>query len=286
MKIFRNRADLTPYLKGLRKNGSRIGFVPTMGALHTGHLSLIAASKLKSDITVCSIFVNPTQFNDPKDLEKYPRPVEQDIDLLIAGGCDILYLPEAGDVYPKGTTQKEKFDFGGIDQKLEGASRPGHFAGVAQVVKILLEIVQPAKMYLGQKDYQQFLILSDLVKQLKIKTKVVRCPIIREKNGLAMSSRNIRLSAGARDEAGIIFKTLKKTALRLKQGETDACLALATNELNSHTDFTVDYFELLHAGNLRPVKKYKKNHAYILITSVIVEGVRLLDNLLIGKENK
>lgn len=286
MKIFRNRADLTPFLKGLRKKGSRIGFVPTMGALHTGHLSLITASKLKSDITVCSIFVNPTQFNDPKDLDKYPRPVERDIDLLIGGGCDILYLPEPLDVYPKGTAQMEKFDFSGIDQRLEGASRPGHFAGVAQVVKILLEIVQPDKMYLGQKDYQQFLILSDLVKQLKLKTKVVRCPIIREKNGLAMSSRNIRLSAEARDEAGIIFKTLKKTAVRLKQGETAACLALAIDELNRHPDFTVDYFELLHANNLRPVKKYKKNHAYILITSVIVEGVRLLDNLLIGKENK
>lgn len=286
MKIFRKRADLKPYLRQLKKAGNKIGFVPTMGALHAGHISLIAASRLKCDVTVCSIFVNPTQFNDPKDLEKYPRPVEHDIDLLIAGGCDILYLPESGDVYPEGTKQKESFDFGGIDSRLEGGSRPGHFAGVAQVVKILLEIVQPNKLFLGQKDYQQFLILSNLVKQLKLKTKVIPCPIVREPHGLAMSSRNVRLSTTAREEAGIIFKTLKKTAANLKQGEPEACLKIAIDELNHQPDFKVDYFELLHAKNLKPVKKIKKNTDYILITSVIVEGVRLLDNLLTGKENK
>lgn len=291
MKIFRKRADLTPYLQKLRKKGLKTGFVPTMGALHAGHISLIAGCRKKCDITICSIFVNPTQFNDPKDLEKYPRPVESDIELLISGGCDILYLPEEGDVYPAGIKKKsriprEKFDFGGIEKMLEGASRPGHFAGVAQVVKILLDIVRPDKLFLGQKDYQQYLILSNLVKKLKLKTKVVRCPIVREKNGLAMSSRNARLSAAARDEAGIIYKTLKKTAANLLQGEMEACLKLGEETINARPDFKVDYFELRHADDLSPVRKFKKNSNYILITSVIVEGVRLLDNLLIGKENK
>lgn len=281
MQIIKQRNTLTPLLQNLRATGHKIGFVPTMGALHFGHISLISVCKGASDITVCSVFVNPTQFNDPKDLEKYPRTLESDINMLEKAGCDILYLPEVTDIYPLGGAATEKFDFAGIETLLEGSSRPGHFAGVAQVVKILLEIVQPDKLFLGQKDYQQCLIISELIKQLKLPVETVICPIYREMHGLAMSSRNVRLSQDLRIKAGSIYATLNYAAALLPLLPIDEIENIAVNSLNVLEDFKVDYFEILKAENLQPINNISEAQKIVIITSVIVGGVRLLDNHLV-----
>ncbi|MEI2672555.1 MAG: pantoate--beta-alanine ligase [Chitinophagaceae bacterium] len=216
MQIIKQRNQLTPLSTQLRAQGAKIGFVPTMGALHQGHISLVEASKKRANITIVSIFVNPTQFNDPKDLEKYPRPIEQDIAMLEAAGCDILYLPEASDIYGPVTQVTDKFDLAGLDLELEGASRPGHFAGVAQVVKILLEITRPDILFLGQKDFQQCLILTQLINSLKMPVELVMCPIYREPHGLAMSSRNVRLNPQIRQKAGAIYASLQYAAAMIR----------------------------------------------------------------------
>ena len=281
MQIIKQRDTLTPLLQNLRLKGNKIGFVPTMGALHEGHISLISVSKGSTNITVCSIFINPTQFNDLKDLEKYPRPIESDINMLERAGCDILYLPEVTDIYPLGEAATEKFNFGGIETLLEGASRPGHFAGVAQVVKILLEVVLPDKMFIGQKDYQQCMIIKDLIKQMQIATEVVICPIYRELHGLAMSSRNVRLSPELRKKAGAIYATLQYASSLLHILPISEIENIAVNSLNVLEDFKVDYFEVLNAENLQSINNISEVKKIVIITSVIVGGVRLLDNHLV-----
>ncbi|MFN0275544.1 MAG: pantoate--beta-alanine ligase [Chitinophagales bacterium] len=289
MQIIKTSQILTPAMLLIKKEGKKVGFVPTMGALHEGHVSLMRMAKMGNDVLVVSIFVNPAQFNDPNDLAKYPRPIENDISLLEQAGCDILYLPEVDDVYPVGmeATRFVKnptgvvFNFGGLEKRLEGASRPGHFAGVAQVVNILLQTVLPDVLYLGQKDYQQFLILKKMVEFLDLKLQVIRCPIIRENNGLAMSSRNVRLSDELRIKAGGIYATLNYAAsllhvLPIAEIET-SCL----DALNALDDFVVDYFEILDADTLDEAQAATQQ--LVIITSVIVGGVRLLDNLVVEK---
>lgn len=282
MLIFRQQIPLITHLRRRREEGLRIGFVPTMGALHEGHLSLIRQSRAANSLTVCSIFVNPTQFNDPKDLEKYPRPVEKDMELLLEAGGDVLYLPSAKDVYGGKAEVTETFDFGGLENRLEGASRPGHFAGVAQVVKLLLDIVQPDQLILGQKDYQQCLILRRLVDQLHMPVTVVMCPIFREPNGLAMSSRNVRLTPELREEAKYIYQSLLKAAVELKELPVQEIIDRAIAFLNRQPGFQVDYFEILNAEDLQPVHSISDAEKMVIITSVIVGGVRLLDNVLVG----
>lgn len=285
MQIFKTRNELEPYLDKLRKQGRSIGFVPTMGALHAGHLSLIAESSLLSDFTVCSIFVNPTQFNNSTDLEKYPRPVETDIKKLESSACNILYLPEVDDVYPQGTGESQEFNLFGLDLKLEGASRPGHFTGVVQVVKVLLEIVNPDNLYLGQKDYQQFLILKRLVELLDLPVNVIMCPIYREENGLAMSSRNERLPKDLREKAGIIYATLTYAASMINDLKPEEIKLIAIAALNSNDNFKVDYFEILDPINLEPISSDANWRNIIIVVSVIVGGIRLLDNMLIEGED-
>jgi pantoate--beta-alanine ligase len=190
MLLFKTTTALENHLSQCRAAGQTIGFVPTMGALHEGHLSLIRTSKAATDLTVCSIFVNPTQFNDPNDLEKYPRQTDQDIHLLHGVATDILFLPEVEAVYPPDLDTSVNLDFGSLDKLMEGEHRPGHFNGVAQVVKRLLDLVQPDKLFMGQKDYQQFCICNSLITQLQLPVALVRCAIVREASGLAMSSRN------------------------------------------------------------------------------------------------
>lgn len=279
MKIVKTPIQLRALLEQEPYKQGKIGFVPTMGALHQGHISLIEESQKMSDFTVCSIFVNPTQFNDPEDLKKYPRPIEQDIKMLETAHCDVLYLPSESDIYPEKIQIKETFYVDGLDTVLEGASRPGHFSGVMQVVKILLEHVQPDLLFLGQKDYQQFLILSKMVQLLHLKTEVVRCNIYREKSGLAMSSRNIRLSADARMKAGLIYATLKYAASLLPLFNIFEIKQLCFHLLNAPQNFHADYFEILDAKTLKEISD--STTEYIIITSVIVEGVRLIDNILI-----
>ncbi len=281
MQTLKQHKILAPYLHNMRASGHSIGFVPTMGALHAGHISLLSVSKGSTDITVCSIFVNPTQFNDPKDLEKYPRTIERDIAMLEAAGCDILYLPEVSDIYPTGEAAMEQFSFGAIETLLEGASRPGHFAGVAQVVKILLDFVQPNKLFLGQKDFQQCLILKKLTAQLQIPIEVVVCPIYREMNGLAMSSRNVRLPEVLRLKAGCIYATLNYAASLLRILPPQEIELIAKHAIEEREDFKVDYFKILHANDLQPVEHINGLSKVVIITAVIVGGVRLLDNILL-----
>ncbi|HRH54255.1 MAG TPA: pantoate--beta-alanine ligase [Chitinophagales bacterium] len=282
MQIIKLRNQLTPISNQLKAEGAKIGFVPTMGALHQGHISLVEASKKRANITIVSIFVNPTQFNDPKDLEKYPRPIEQDIRMLEAAGCDILYLPEASDIYGPVTQVTDKFDLAGLDLELEGASRPGHFAGVAQVVKILLEITRPDILFLGQKDFQQCLILTQLINSLKMPVELVMCPIYREPHGLAMSSRNVRLNPQIRQKAGAIYASLQYAAAMVNILTPQEIQQAATAALNTIEGFNVDYFLLLNADNLKPITPETPAHRIVIITAVIVDGVRLLDNMVIS----
>lgn len=282
MQIIKQRNQLTPISNQLKAEGAKIGFVPTMGALHQGHISLVEASKKRANITIVSIFVNPTQFNDPKDLEKYPRPIEQDIRMLEAAGCDILYLPEASDIYGPVTQVTDKFDLAGLDLELEGASRPGHFAGVAQVVKILLEITRPDILFLGQKDFQQCLILTQLINSLKMPVELVMCPIYREPHGLAMSSRNVRLNPQIRQKAGAIYASLQYAAAMVNILTPQEIQQAATAALNTIEGFNVDYFLLLNADNLKPITPETPAHRIVIITAVIVDGVRLLDNMVIS----
>lgn len=282
MQIIKLRNQLTPISNQLKAEGAKIGFVPTMGALHQGHISLVEASKKRANITIVSIFVNPTQFNDPKDLEKYPRPIEQDIRMLEAAGCDILYLPEASDIYGPVTQVTDKFDLAGLDLELEGASRPGHFAGVAQVVKLLLKITRPDILFLGQKDFQQCLILTQLINSLKMPVELVMCPIYREPHGLAMSSRNVRLNPQIRQKAGAIYASLQYAAAMVNILTPQEIQQAATAALNTIEGFNVDYFLLLNADNLKPITPETPANRMVIITAVIVDGVRLLDNMVIS----
>lgn len=279
MKLFLHQTDLKKYLNSVKKHGHSIGFVPTMGALHAGHITLIQQSKATNDITVCSIFVNPTQFNDSTDLAKYPRTTEADIAMLLDAGCEVLYFPHTKDVYGEVVAVQNQFDFEGLDTGLEGSSRPGHFAGVAQVVKLLLEIVQPDVLYLGQKDYQQWAIISKMNSLLNLTPRIVRCPIYREGNGLAMSSRNARLSVEARNTAGIIYTTLQWALSKLPEKKFEAIETEARKKIDANTDFETDYFKILNAENLTPIYKYDEQISIVIVTAVVVEGIRLLDNV-------
>ena len=207
MLVFNRIEKLKSFLKELKKQGKIIGFVPTMGALHRGHVSLIKASIKQCDVTVCSIFVNPTQFNDKSDFDKYPATLEADLKKLKAAKCDMVFAPSVAEMYPDGFGNTRKIDFGFLAETLEGEHRPGHFNGMAQVVEMLLRIVQPHCLFMGQKDYQQQLIVAQLIKKRKLKTRLVTCATLREKDGLAMSSRNVRLDKKARKLAVEISKT-------------------------------------------------------------------------------
>ncbi len=208
MLVFKKISGLQRWLDGERQSGKSIGFAPTMGALHTGHLSLVEIAKSECDRAVVTIFVNPTQFNDPADLEKYPRMPEKDIALLISAGCDALFMPAVEEVYPPGENLTVQLDFRQLDQVMEGKFRPGHFSGMATVVKRLLDIVQPGRLYMGQKDFQQLTIVHDMLRQLGSNIELVRCPTTREADGLAMSSRNLRLQPEMRAAAPAIYQNL------------------------------------------------------------------------------
>ena len=286
MIITKKAAGLKNALERHRKNNKKIGFVPTMGALHQGHLSLIEKSQTENDITVCSIFVNPTQFNEADDFKKYPRTVTSDINLLEKSNTDLLFLPEVVEVYPKGTESDPVYDFEYLETVMEGAHRPGHFKGVAQVVARLLEIVQPDKLYLGQKDYQQCLILQKLINEiLKWDIQIKVCPIIREDNGLAMSSRNARLSTDERAKAGAISQTLlfikeqagKKPLFQVKK---EAMEKLKSVDIIGE----VEYLEIADADTLKDVKEWDDSQNLIACVAVRVGDIRLIDNMFISRD--
>jgi len=277
MQIVVSKNDLDLLLENVKKQGKSLGFVPTMGALHKGHISLIDASKKNSNITVCSIFVNPTQFNDKSDLERYPRMPEKDAALLEKAGCDVLFLPDVNEIYPK--TDSRKFDFGYLDKILEGAHRPGHFNGVAQVVSILFDIVKPDKAFFGLKDYQQVLIIRELKRQLELPVEIVACPIERESDGLAMSSRNMLLSPQERSAAALIPALLKKAKQMKGLGRNVQEITLMVkSELSKNQIYNLDYFYIGDVA-LKETNTFVSGVNYIALIACFVGKVRLIDNL-------
>lgn len=279
MILLQHAADLKKLLDTKRQGNLTIGFVPTMGALHQGHLSLINRSKSENGITVCSIYVNPTQFNDPKDLQKYPRPIEKDIELLISADCDVLFLPSNEEIYPNGTNDLTDYDLGHLENFLEGASRPGHFKGVANVVDRLLQFVQPDRLYLGQKDFQQVKVIEKVVTGLK--PSIVMCPIVREADGLAMSSRNVRLNEVQRKNAAGISHQLFFIRDHWKEFPLAELKQQAVERINSIPEAQVDYLEFCDAEKFTLINNWKDAPKIVCVTSVLVGGVRLLDNMLL-----
>ncbi len=278
MEIFKSKTELTNRLNELKNSGKSIGFVPTMGALHEGHLTLIRKSKEENDITVVSIFVNPVQFNNKEDLKKYPRILDKDIILLENEDVEVLYAPDEKDIYPEGIENiNEQYDFGHLDKILEGKFRPGHFNGVAIVVRRLFEAVKPHKAYFGKKDYQQLLIVKQLVKMLNLPLEIIPVDIVREKNGLAMSSRNLLLDEEGREKASYIYKALKfgknldSTVADTKQKVLDYMKQHGLND--------VEYFEIADKETLLPAPDNAPAKGYIALTAVNCCGVRLIDNM-------
>lgn len=276
MILFKQAASLSLYLKQQQQEEKTISFVPTMGALHRGHLSLLTQAKKEAHIAVCSIFVNPTQFNNPDDFKKYPITIEKDIEQLISAACDVLFLPSAEEIYPPGYVAKH-YDLGELETLLEGKYRPGHFQGVCQVVDRLLSIVHPERVYFGQKDYQQCQVVQKLL-TLTGRTDVtmITVPTIREEDGLAMSSRNLRLSDNQRNTAPIIYEVLQMAKQELGQQPLDRIKQKATETLAAK-GFDVDYFEIADAGNLQPATDASK--PVVALVAASLNGIRLIDNL-------
>lgn len=282
MKIFRSKAALEQWLNSVRAGQQSIGFVPTMGALHEGHISLIQTAKTKAELVVCSIFVNPTQFNDKQDFEKYPVSTDQDVNLLTKAECDALFLPTVAEVYPDGTAGLEQFELGFLETVLDGAARPGHFQGVVQVVSRLLKLVAPDILFLGQKDFQQCLVLKKMVRDLGIPVQIETVPTMREEDGLAMSSRNRRLSESARAMAPLLYQCL--VSIEAQQGvKPFAVVQKECWELLEHKGVRPDYIELADADSLAPLEDYDRNKQMVALIAAYVGDVRLIDNLVLGK---
>jgi pantoate--beta-alanine ligase len=266
---------------GWKAENKKIGFVPTMGALHKGHLSLVNVSEKENDITVVSIFVNPTQFNDAADLEKYPRTLQQDIQLLSECKNLVVFSPTEKEMYPKGATLQHKVELGLLENTMEGKHRPGHFQGVVQVVKRLLEIVPASCLYMGQKDFQQFTIIRHMLSMWNSTTRLVVCPIIREKNGLAMSSRNERLSASARNDAGQLFQTLRWMQENAESMPLADLESKAEHRLHL-AGLDPEYLDIVDAASLQPVLQLRESACIVACIAVWVEGVRLIDNIVLS----
>ncbi|MGB4080069.1 MAG: pantoate--beta-alanine ligase [Bacteroidia bacterium] len=283
MHIIQSRHGLVAHLLSLRKQGENvtIGFVPTMGALHSGHASLIDESVRENTITVCSIFVNPTQFGDKSDLEKYPKPIEKDIEILIKHKCDILFLPEFEDVYSAEYVH-QKFELGELESKIEGASRPGHFQGVCNVVSQLFEIVSPDCAYFGQKDYQQTAIIKSLIQLTRSDVTLKIVPITREPSGLAMSSRNIRLSDKGRKNAAFIYKALRDIQTDAESRSLLELIDRAKQFISSQKGVDLDYLLAVDAETLNEATSIKESGSIIILVALTYEGVRLIDNIFLN----
>lgn len=280
MQIFKKVYDLQYWLASERRTGKTVGFVPTMGALHEGHLALVRQANEACDISVASIFVNPTQFNDPKDLEKYPRTPEKDAELLLSAGCTALFMPEVSEVYPEGKDLTLHLDFGQLDIVMEGHFRPGHFDGMATVVKRLLDIVQPHQLFMGQKDFQQLTVVREMLHLLGSPTELVMCATIRETDGLAMSSRNTRLSPELRAVAPVIHRTLSALKDKIATESIPQLQAWAMREL-ADAGLRPEYVDIVDGITLRPIKKYTDSEFIVCCTAAWADKVRLIDNLIL-----
>jgi pantoate--beta-alanine ligase len=283
MILFKKVTDLRNYLEAQQQKGLSTGFVPTMGALHAGHISLIEASKKDNGITVASIFVNPTQFNDKKDFEKYPITLEADIPMLEAAGCDVLFLPPVSEIYPDSAPPPRHYELGRLEEILEGKYRPGHFQGVCMVVHRLLDIVQPHHLYIGQKDYQQCMVITRLAELTGMSERMTIhiCPTLREPDGLAMSSRNMRLSKEEREKAVTIYHVL--SAIKNDAGKDDLSpLKQKGADQLTAKGFKVDYVEIANAKTLEPVTTRDNTTPLVALIAAFNGEVRLIDNMLIG----
>ncbi len=279
MQVFQQISEVKTYISSQKQQHKIIGFVPTMGALHQGHISLINESKKVCDITVCSIFVNPTQFNNANDLTRYPRTPEVDIQLLEQAGCDVVYMPDVKDIYP--TTDTRQFNFGYLDTILEAEHRPGHYNGVGQVVSILLTGIEPNKAFFGSKDYQQVMIVKALVKQLKLPIEIISCPILREDDGLAMSSRNMLLTPEERKIAKLVPIMMEEARDIAKQIGVSAAKSYIHNEVVKVPIMKLDYYEVCDTETLEPLTALKPNQRAISLIAVFVGNIRLIDNWMI-----
>lgn len=279
MTIFLHKSDLQNHLKNYLIQKQTIGFVPTMGALHEGHLSLMKRSLSQNDLTIVSIFVNPTQFNNPEDLEKYPRTFENDIEKIKNLSKKIVvYHPTVDDIYDN-DLRSQSFNFGNIANEMEGKFRPGHFDGVGTIVEKLFEAVSPTHAYFGEKDFQQLMIIKKLVEIKKIPIKIVPCEIFRESNGLAMSSRNERLSQEERQQAAMIFQTLNEAKIKFGTKSAKLVNEWVKKQFDKQKMFALEYFEIADESTLKTIKRKSKNKKYRAFIAVFVNNIRLIDNM-------
>lgn len=277
MKVYNFIVDIQRFVEEKHNLGLKVGFVPTMGALHDGHLSLINRAKKDNDIVVSSVFVNPIQFNNPTDLEKYPRTPERDIEKLEQAGCDAVFMPSVDEMYPEKV--EDHYDFGDLERVMEGACRPGHFNGVAIVVRKLFEIVNPDRAYFGEKDFQQLAIIKKMVLNLDMNLEIVPCPIIRENDGLAMSSRNVRLNETERAIAPQIYETLNDAASRKNEMTPAELRQYALDKFATIKEFDVEYVEITDEINLKSIENWNEcEHARIFV-ALQLGPVRLIDNV-------
>tara|TARA_R110002124_G_scaffold54759_2_gene155470 strand:- start:12709 stop:13548 length:840 start_codon:yes stop_codon:yes gene_type:complete len=277
MQIFKKKSSLIHCLSLLKEKNKQIGFVPTMGALHKGHQSLVEKSLKNNDVTVVSIFVNPTQFNNPDDLKKYPKTLKEDLELLENVDCDFVFIPSVEEIYAQ-TVLSKSYSFDGIENQMEGKFRSGHFDGVATIVQAFFEIIKPNTSYFGEKDFQQLQVVKKLAEKENIPVKVIGCPIYRENDGLAMSSRNIRLSKEQRNEAPFIYQTLKKVVAFAKTKSIKDVYKFVKNEFAT-TSLELEYFTIAEENTLAEVSEInfdKKTRAFIAVN---IGGIRLIDNI-------
>ncbi|ARV06939.1 pantoate--beta-alanine ligase [Polaribacter sp. SA4-10] len=278
MEIFNKKQDLKDCLSSLKAKEKSIGFVPTMGALHEGHLSLIKKAKQKNDIVVVSIFVNPTQFDNNEDLKKYPKTLKNDIKLLESASCDLLFSPSVEEIYEENISS-ENFDFDGLEHQMEGKFREGHFNGVGTVVKTLFEIIEPKRAYFGQKDFQQLQIIKKMVNKNRLPVKIKGCPIFREKDGLAMSSRNIRLTKEQRDLAPFIYETLKKVREKFGSENANIINEWVENQFKKQPLLDLEYFTIAEEKTLETIENRESKKKYRAFIAVYADKIRLIDNI-------
>ena len=277
MKVLRNKKTLVDYIERHKEMGKKIGFAPTMGALHLGHISLYETAKKENDEIISSIFVNPTQFNNPDDFEKYPQTLENDLKLLEKAGVDAVYVPKAIDIYPEGLKSKH-YDFNGLDNEMEGKYRPGHFDGVGTVVEELLRQAQPHNAYFGEKDYQQLAIIKKMVEKTKLPVKIHGVPTLRENSGLAMSSRNLRLTEKQRKEATIIYETLLKVKEWFKVLSVKE-IKERVEKIFQDSNFELEYFIIADEKTLKETDFFYKDKSYRAFIVAYAGDVRLIDNM-------
>ena len=280
MKVLKSKKTLIDYVERQREMGKKIGFAPTMGALHQGHLSLYKAAKKENDEVISSIFVNPTQFNNPDDFQKYPKTLEKDLELLEKAGVDAVYVPNVEEMYPDGLNSK-KYDFDGLENEMEGKYRPGHFDGVGTIVEELFRQVQPHNAYFGEKDYQQLAIIKKMVEKTKLPVKIHGVPTLREEDGLAMSSRNVRLTETQRKEATIIYETLKKVKEWFKVISLEEIKQKVT-DIFRNSNFELEYFVIADEKTLKETDYFYKDKNYRAFIVAYADTVRLIDNMHLG----